>query len=333
MKLITTLYRDFGDILMNTIGGGIGGAINSGLGGILGMAFQGEQNANQLEQQQKLTNMQLQANESLSAYNYGQQYDMWQKTNYPAQVQELQQAGLNPALLYGKGGGGGTTTGSPTTGAGMGIAPSGNPVAQMSQNTVAGAEAAADINLKNAQAENLKAQTTKTSGVDTTAVQTQIDQMKQLTNNAQIQNGILQWEAGIKSAQATVATQTIDVMINNLTQQNQLLQQQIKSATVSADLSEATKLQLIQQARNATIQQGLQMILTKAQTLGTITDIQSTQNAIQMAVQKNMREWDTMPNMSGQLLQQNLQNELLLQKTTVPEDILKAISHLIIQVK
>jgi superfamily I DNA and/or RNA helicase len=37
---------------------------------------------------------------------------MWKKTNMPAQVKMMEEAGLNPALMYGMSGGGGTTAGS-----------------------------------------------------------------------------------------------------------------------------------------------------------------------------------------------------------------------------
>ena len=40
------------------------------------------------------------------------QMDMWNKTNYGAQLEHMKDAGLNPALMYGMGGGGGATTGS-----------------------------------------------------------------------------------------------------------------------------------------------------------------------------------------------------------------------------
>jgi hypothetical protein len=49
---------------------------------------------------------------ALNQQGHDLQMDMWKKTNYPAQVKMLEQAGLNPALLYGMGGAGGSTTGS-----------------------------------------------------------------------------------------------------------------------------------------------------------------------------------------------------------------------------
>lgn len=313
----------FGDDLMSQVSS----AATGGLGAIMGLPTQMLSNWLQGNQQQKFTEMQLKASKDLSAYNMGLQYDMWNKTNYPAQVEQLNKAGLNPALLYGSHGGGGTTTGSPSGSVGMGIAaPNQALLAQQAAST------AADINLKNAQAENLKANTAKTQGVDTDATQAGIDNMKQQTQNAQIQNDILHWESGIKSAEATVATKTIEQLIQQVNGQLELLTNNIRATKVGADLSEATKEQLIQQAKNTTMQQGLQMILTKAQTEGVITDIQATKRAIINAVQENMRKWDQSPNMSLEQQMKEFQNDLL-QNQTLPnmgEKLLESITHFVI---
>ena len=50
---------------------------------------------------------------------------MWQDTNYSAQIDQMKKAGVNPALLYGQSGGGGTTTGGSTPGINGTGAPSG----------------------------------------------------------------------------------------------------------------------------------------------------------------------------------------------------------------
>ena len=44
--------------------------------------------------------------------SYAKQMEMWENTNYPAQVEQIKKAGLNPAMLYGQSGGGATVTGS-----------------------------------------------------------------------------------------------------------------------------------------------------------------------------------------------------------------------------
>ena len=94
------------------------GALGQGLAtGLTGMALQGGLNQMQQSQNQALLQQQTQAQEQIMDYGYQKQMDFWNATNYPAQVQQLEKAGLNPALLYAKGGPGGQT-GSPVTGAG-----------------------------------------------------------------------------------------------------------------------------------------------------------------------------------------------------------------------
>lgn len=331
MRQLITLYRDFSSDLMSQVGGAATSAISGGIGGIMGLPLQAIGNAMQLGQQQHMADMQEQENEKFATFSEGLQKDMWNYTNYENQVKHLQAAGLNPALLYAKGGAGGTT-GQVSAPAGMGIAPGGQGQAAQQINLQA-QETAADIKVKEAQAHALEVEANKKAGVDTQETQANIDNVKQLTQNAQVQNEILTWEAGIKAAEATVATKTIDVSIEALHASLQNLIQNVRTATVTADLSEATKNQVIQQARNATIQQGLNMILTKAETEYKLQNIEQSKNAIQMAIQENMRKWDTMPNMSEYIMGQQLDNLLKVNKVNAPPDLIKDILHLVIPLK
>ena len=111
--------------------------------------------------QKQLMDIQFRNQKSLDKYGSELQYEMWEKTNYPAQVAMLKEAGLNPALLYGKGGQGGMT-GSQTGGS----ATAGNaPQTQsphfmsISASLAQGAQIElmkADANKANAEAENLR---------------------------------------------------------------------------------------------------------------------------------------------------------------------------------
>lgn len=101
-----------------------------------------------------------------------QQLDMWNKTNYSAQRQQMESAGLNPALMYGMGGGGGATTGSAS-------APSvqkadiqnidvrAGEVAQLALMNAQKKNIEADTKAKEAQALETEARASKTVGVDT----------------------------------------------------------------------------------------------------------------------------------------------------------------------
>ena len=62
------------------------------------------------EQLQRLLNQQTEAQKKLMSKQREEQLTMWNTTNYGAQVEHLKAAGLNPALMYGTGGGGGSTT-------------------------------------------------------------------------------------------------------------------------------------------------------------------------------------------------------------------------------
>lgn len=78
----------------------------------------------QYSRQKKLMAIQMQNQMALNEQGNKMQMQMWKDTNYPAQMEMLKQAGLNPALLYGKGGGGGATVGTQSGGsAASGSAP------------------------------------------------------------------------------------------------------------------------------------------------------------------------------------------------------------------
>jgi len=128
----------------------------------LGIMFAGANDRRQIRQQRRLNKLENEQTE----FNMQKQLEMWEKTGYGPQKQQMKRAGINPALMYGMGGGG-SQTASITTGTGQ-HAPSG------------GGEIPAimglgmQLALLRAQKENIeadteqkKAVTEKTAGVDT----------------------------------------------------------------------------------------------------------------------------------------------------------------------
>ena len=115
----------------------------------------------------------LQAGKQSHLYNQ----QMWDYTNYENQVKHLEAAGLNPALLYGQGGGGGATAAGGAVGNGQGMAgqaPSGGSPQAIKSQIVEGAGMGVQLGLMEAQAEALKAKAAKdnadaekTAGADT----------------------------------------------------------------------------------------------------------------------------------------------------------------------
>ena len=91
-----------------SVGGVWGGLVGGGLGLMSGLA-EGDPAENQIRQQQRLNELQITGNKELANYSQNLQKDMWNYTNYENQIKHLKAAGLNPALMYAKGGIGGQT--------------------------------------------------------------------------------------------------------------------------------------------------------------------------------------------------------------------------------
>ena len=168
---------------------GIAGAIQEGVYNNLSMLYNDLSAQRSNRWQKQLMDIQFRNQKSLDKYGSELQYEMWEKTNYPAQVAMLKEAGLNPALLYGKGGPGGMT-GSQTGGSATG----GNaPQTQsphfmsISASLAQGAQIElmkAEANKANAEAENLR-------GVVREEAETRISKMVAETSNETLKSEYL----------------------------------------------------------------------------------------------------------------------------------------------
>ena len=78
---------------------GAGSILGSTGGALLGMLFQGNQDKRQIRMNEQLMGMQRQNQMLLMDYQNAKQLEMWEKTNYKAQVEQIKKAGLNPAML------------------------------------------------------------------------------------------------------------------------------------------------------------------------------------------------------------------------------------------
>jgi hypothetical protein len=70
------------------------------------------------------TRRQVEAQKELTDYNQQKALAMWKDTNYAAQKEQMKLAGLNPAMMYGMGGGGGQSTAVSAGSVSAGSAPS-----------------------------------------------------------------------------------------------------------------------------------------------------------------------------------------------------------------
>lgn len=209
--------------LASQLGGSLIGGITSEA---MGLIFNETNNENQLHQQDALDKLQLQYNEDYSSFQTGQQENIWDYTNYENQVKHLQAAGLNPSLLYGQRGGGGATTGSAVGASAPGAQAPAVSSAQTAQLAIQSQEAQADINLKNAQAENLKA---KTPG-EAPLMGAQTQSLLQGVQNMKAQETLTTMQTQAQEINNKIQGQTVDDQIATIRAGAQTMENQAQEA-------------------------------------------------------------------------------------------------------
>ena len=83
--------------------------VGAGTTQLLGMIGGHQQDRRNYRNNRNLMGLQNEYQRGLNKQGHDLQMDMWNKTNYGAQVGHMKDAGLNPALMYGSAGQGGTT--------------------------------------------------------------------------------------------------------------------------------------------------------------------------------------------------------------------------------
>jgi len=138
------------------------GMLPSAAGAIFGIAMQGANDRRQIEQQKKLQHLQMQGNKEMTDYQQAAALKMWNDTGYGAQMKQMKGAGLNPALMYGMGGGGGQSAGVSAGNVSGGSAPVGG--GEILGGMGIGLQTRAQIELLKAQKENIQADTANKTG-------------------------------------------------------------------------------------------------------------------------------------------------------------------------
>lgn len=226
---------------------GLGNDLAGGLmGPIMGLALEGHNDRRQLRQQEELQRLQIAGQKEMMDYGMMKQFDMWLKTNYSEQVNQLKKAGLNPALLYGKGGPGGVTGSASGSVQGGGAPSGGREIMDIMNLTMQKQMMAAQIKLAEAQANKTNVEANKIGGVDTeqTIAQTQLlaqglDNMREDYQIKRLQQTMMQIENFEKQTsqedrleQIHTATQTairqLKIIANQETISSETIQEQIK---------------------------------------------------------------------------------------------------------
>ena len=165
---------------MSELGMAIGTAAGSIFGSLMGNKMQQDQFGNQLTLMKK----QHEYNEASANAAQERAYEMWEKTNYAAQIEQMKKAGLSPALMYGQAGaGGGTVSGAQGQGTSQPMDRSIEMKLKGQEMGLQLANLASQIKLNESQANKNNAEADKTAGVDTELAKTSIENLIAQTKN------------------------------------------------------------------------------------------------------------------------------------------------------
>lgn len=278
----------FKELLQNTAGS----AVQAGMG----LLLQGAADRRQLKQQQKLQAMQIAGQKEMTDYNYGKQLQMWKDTNYSAQKEQLEMAGLNPGLMYGMGGGGGQSMGS---GSGASVSGASAPVGggeigmamQLGMMNAQKAVLEADAKLKNAQAD-------KTSGVDTKLAETQTMNLAQGIENAKAQEELTQVQTQLQKVSLEIANATVEESIQRITAETGQALSRVTMLETQNMIDKATANDKISTIRAEMLGAFLKNAMTKAQTANTEQDTKNkvigarkTEAEISDIIRQGVQRW------------------------------------------
>lgn len=270
--------------------------------GAMDLAFQGHNQQQQLQQQQALTDQQVQAQKQLGRFNYRQSMRMWEETNYSAQREQMEKAGLNIGLMYGKGGPGGSTQGGQAGSATGGQAAQAPAVQAKIGMALEAALMAAQVKNIEADTEKKLAETANT-GAGTDLINVQIQNMLQATANAKVQNAILEYEKDLKAIQTNVEGKTQEETIKQRTLATNRLMAELTSAQAKGEIDQATKNNIIKGAELANEAASAGITQTKTQTKATEKGIEATQAGIEQTKQntKNLQQEEINKILSNQM--------------------------------
>lgn len=189
------------------LGSGIFSIFGAGLNAAMSAGAANEQWGNQL----KLMEIQNRYNEQMAKNNQQRNKDLWDYTNYENQKKHMKAAGLNPALMYGMGGGGGVSANGAQ---GQGVTqPTDRSVEMGLKQQGLGlqlASIASQVDLNKSQAEKNKAEAEKISGVDTRVQEATIDNLIAQTSNEKVRKGLILGQIRVADAEEELKRNTAD---------------------------------------------------------------------------------------------------------------------------
>ena len=287
-------------------------AIQEGVRNIFSLGLGGIYNRRQIKQQRRLNALE---NEQ-TIFNRQQQEELWRNTSYGPQKDLMKEAGINPALMYGMGGGGGQTAAVSTGG----HSNAGEGFQAQSQMGINFAMQKAQIDLLNAQTKKTEVEAEKTAGVDTQEANTRIDALLQGIDNARQQNELQKLEITLKNIENFEKQSSQGDRLDYIMYQTRIAEKQWEIAQNEAYISSATRKEKVDIIKAEAIGAVLRNLLTEAQTTNTKQNTAASQQQIKESIQRIMRDWD---GLSVQQQEQQLRQMLMNYNTDPTNDHVK----------
>lgn len=200
----------------------------------IGMVGQRHREDRALRNEMDLMSLAHQYQLALNQQGHDLQFEMWKKTNFPAQLAMMKEAGLSPGLMYKQGGPGGTT-GSQTGGqAQKGKAPAPQPMDM--QNLLLGKQAQLlDSQAKNTEADTkLKNEEAKFLGDSKTRLtEASIKEIIQNTTNKSLEAKLIKLETDLKEIRRSTYKRELEANIDKT-------EAELRRISIAGDLDEAT---------------------------------------------------------------------------------------------
>lgn len=172
--------------------------------GVIGAASALQSGSNQSYNEEQAQLRQAQINKEQAKYSQGLAMEYWDYTNWENQVDHLKKAGLNPALMYAKGGAGGQTGGGQAQG--VGLSPSNQEAVKAQQIGMALqlAQLKSQIEVNASVAKKNTAEAEKTAGVDTEAAKMGIKLSEAQVLSERERKNVLYWEAEVAQSESVL---------------------------------------------------------------------------------------------------------------------------------
>lgn len=227
-------FFDIGASHVLGMGAGIGGSLISG-------AQNKKRLQEQFERQKQLMGIQFANQQQLNVQGQQLGMDTWRQTSYPAQVQMMKEAGLNPALMYGGAGAGGSTSTPGGGSAGGGNAPQAMNSAMEIQAGMQMAKLASEVKVNESVADLNEANANKIGGVDTEEAQSRIQLNTQGVQNKKAEEALIRANTHLAKLQGQITEGSLEDQIDRYQWEARRAMEEADMANSAAYVSRATR--------------------------------------------------------------------------------------------